>query len=57
MYTPNITKDSEGSFFALVVRVDYDGEQSVVNGFSRHYKTKKAALKSANSFIKKLNSY
>tara|TARA_R100000935_G_scaffold17893_1_gene34689 strand:+ start:507 stop:680 length:174 start_codon:yes stop_codon:yes gene_type:complete len=57
MYKPNITKNSEGSFFALVVRVDYDGEENVVNGFSRHYKTKKAALKSANTFIKKINSY
>lgn len=56
MYTPNITKNSDGSFYALVVRVDYDGERQVVHGFSRHFKTEKGALKSVNAFITKLNA-
>ena len=57
MYTPNITKNSDGSFYALVIRIDNDGERNVVHGFSRHFKTEKRASKSANAFIAKLNAY
>ena len=56
MYTTNITKDSDGTFYALVIRTDYDGETQVVHGFSRHFKTEKGALKSANTFIAKMNA-
>ena len=54
MYTPEIIKNPDGSFFALVVRVEPDGGNVVVRGYkSRHFKTQKAALKSTKDYIKK----
>ena len=52
-YEPRITKDSEGSFYALVVRIDRDGEESVIHGYKgRHFASHKAALKSTTRYIK-----
>lgn len=51
-YEPRIRKQDD-SFHALVVRIDYDGEENVVHGFGGFYKTKKAALRFANQFIAK----
>lgn len=56
MYISNITKDLEGRFFALVVRKDDDGEifvQASYNG--RYFKTEKAAIKSTDKHIAKMN--
>ena len=54
MYAPEIIKNPDGSFFALVVRVDPDGKSVVIRGYkSRHFKTQKAALKSTKDYIKK----
>ena len=53
-YSPAITKNSEGSFYALIVRIDCDGEKQVIHGYNgRHFKTEKAALKSTNTYISK----
>jgi hypothetical protein len=52
-YQPRISKNADGAFYALVVRVEYDGEENVVSGFGRHFKTLKAAEKSASNFIAK----
>lgn len=53
-YSPAITKNSEGSFYALIVRTDYDNEKQVIHGYTgRHFKTEKAALKSTNTYISK----
>lgn len=52
-YEPRITQDGTGEFYALVVRVDYDGSENVCHGFSGYYKTKKSALRYANQFIAK----
>lgn len=42
------------SFFAQVVRVDYDGEEQVVDTFkSRHFASMKAAEKSTAVYIAK----
>ena len=54
MYKANISKNSEGSFFALIVRIDSDGESNVIHGYaSRHFKTEKAAIKSTSNHIAK----
>ena len=54
MYAPEIIKNPDGSFFALIVRVDPDGESFVIRGYkSRHFKTQKAALRSTKDYIKK----
>jgi len=54
MYTPAITKNSEGSFYALIVRVDNDGEKNVIHSYKgRHFKTEKAALRSTSKYISK----
>jgi demethoxyubiquinone hydroxylase (CLK1/Coq7/Cat5 family) len=53
-YQPAITKNNDGSFFALVIRIDADGEENVIHGYKgRHFKTEKAALKSTNTHIAK----
>jgi len=55
-YKAKITRDSEGRFFALVVRVDFDGQESVTNDYQcRHFKTEAAALRSTDRYIAKTN--
>ena len=49
-----ITKNAYGEFYALIVRVDFDGEKNVIHGYKgRHFKTEKSALKSTTNFINK----
>ena len=53
-YQANITKNNEGTFYALVVRVDSDGYQNVINHYTgRYFKTMKAAEKSTSNYIAK----
>lgn len=54
-YQPRITKSSDGEFYALIVRIDRDGQESVIHGYKgRHFKTLKAAEKSTSTYISKL---
>ena len=58
-YKPVINETGEDQFYALIVRVDNDGEENVIHGYKgRYFKTRKAAEKSTNNYIKKweLNS-
>ena len=49
-----ITK-SNGDFYAFIVRIDRDGQESVINGYNgRHFKTIKAAQKSTSAYIAKM---
>ena len=49
-----ISKNSEGSFYALIVRIDNDGEQNVIHGYKgRHFKSEKAAQRSTEKYIAK----
>ena len=51
----NITKTADGSFYALIVRIDKDGEKNVIHGYKgRHFSTMKAAQKSTDAYMKKL---
>jgi hypothetical protein len=53
-YQANITKNNEGSFYALVVRIDSDGYQNVIGHYQgRYFKTEKAAIKSTSNYISK----
>lgn len=53
-YQPRITKTTEG-FYALIVRVDGDGQESVIHGYKgRYFKTQKAAEKSTAAYISKI---
>lgn len=53
-YQANITEDNEGSFYALIVRIDRDGESNVIHGYKgRHFKTKKAAIRSTSKYLAK----
>jgi len=57
MYKSAITKNADNRFFALVVRVDYDGEEFVCSTYTgRHFKTEKAAIKSTSAYIAKLEA-
>ena len=53
-YQPRITKDGTGEFYALVVRIDSDGEENVCHGFRGHYKTSKGADRACARFIAKM---
>ena len=54
MYEANITKSQDGSFYALVVRVEEDGYKVVLNSYKgRYFKTLKGAEKSTANYIAK----
>ena len=53
-HEPRITGNEDNGFFALVVRIDRDGEENVCRGFGKHYSTKKGAEKGAAGFINKI---
>lgn len=54
MYESRIRENKETGFYALIVRIDRDGEERVIHGYKgRHFKTLKAAQKSTNDYIKK----
>jgi len=51
-----IRKNADGHFYALIVRIDRDGEENVINGYEgRHFKTLKAAEKSTSNYIAKMS--
>jgi hypothetical protein len=53
-YQARIRENADGDFYALIVRIDRDGEESVIHGYrGRHFKTLKAAQKSTANYIKK----
>ena len=54
-YEPRITCDATGSFYALIVRIDHDGETSVIHGYKgRYFSSMKAAIKSTSTYIAKI---
>ena len=54
-YQDRTTESADGDFYALVVRVDKDGQESVIHGYKgRHFATRKAAEKSTAAHIAKL---
>lgn len=51
----NIRKDVNGGFYALIVRIDADGQESVIHGYKgRHFATLNAAEKSTNAYLAKI---
>jgi predicted deacetylase len=54
-YQSRITKSADGSFYALIVRVDRDGYENVIHGYKgRHFATVKAAEKSTAAYMAKI---
>jgi hypothetical protein len=54
-YQARITKTADGSFYALIVRIDRDGEENVIHGYKgRHFATVKAAQKSTDAYLAKI---
>lgn len=54
-YQPRINKEADGYFFALIVRVDSDGDERVIHGYKgRHFKTLAAAERSTARHIAKV---
>ena len=50
-----VTGNSDTGFYALIVRIDYDGSENVIYGYKgRHFSTRAAALKSTSRYIEKL---
>ena len=54
-YEPRIKQTADGSFYALIVRIDRDGESNVIHGYKgRHFSTMKLAEKSTANYLKKI---
>jgi len=55
-YEPRISKEADGGFYAIVVRIDSNDcmNEYLCHGFGKHYKTKKMALKQANKYIERI---
>lgn len=50
-----ITETSEGRFYTVIVRIDRDGQESVIRGYdARSFATRKAAEKSTSDYIAKM---
>ena len=50
-----IIRENDGLFFALIVRIDRDGEENVIHGYKgRHFSAMKAAEKSTANYIAKI---
>lgn len=52
-YQPKFNKYSDGSVYAFIVRIDRDGQENVLHGFARHFKSLAAAEKSASNYMAK----
>lgn len=53
-YKAKVSGNIENGFYAMVVRVENDGELCEIGHYkARHFKTEKAALKSCNTYIEK----
>ena len=56
-YQARITETADGSFYAMVVRVDDDGYVNVIGHYkARHFKTRATAEKSTATYIAKLDA-
>jgi|AJXC01.1.fsa_nt_gi hypothetical protein len=55
-HEPRVSGTIENGFYALIVRIDRDGEENVINGFARHYKTRKAGERAAAKYIAKMEA-
>lgn len=52
MYQAKILANDFNEFYAMIVRIDNDGEQSVIHGYKgRSFKTLKAAERSTSNYI------
>ena len=56
-YEPRISQERDGEFYALIVSIDdYDGQEYVIHTYKgRHFKTKRAALRSTDKHIALIN--
>ena len=53
-YKSAITETGDNQFYVLIVRVDTDGEESVIHGYKgRYMKSRAAAEKSTDNYINK----
>lgn len=52
-HQPRFNKYSDGSVYAFIVRIDRDGQENVIHGFARHFKSLAAAEKSASNYMAK----
>ncbi len=52
-----ISKESDGRFYALIVRIDRDGEEHVIRGFKGfQYKTRENAEKAIAKYLRRMES-
>ena len=54
-YQPRFSSEADGGIYAVIVRVDQDGSENVIHGFSRHYRSLKIAEHQADHYITKNN--
>ena len=51
-YESRIRKQ-DNEYYALIVRIDSDGEENVIHGYARWLKTRKGAERSTMNYMKK----
>jgi len=55
-YESRISRTAPREYYALIVRIDRDGQESVIHGYKgRHFKTLAAAQRSTRKYIDKIN--
>ena len=53
-HAARITASNGSGFYALIVRIDYDGQESVIHGYpGRHFVSRKNAERSIAAHMKK----
>jgi len=56
-YKAKISDNGDGSFYALIVRIDRDDQEQVIRGYDgRFFKSIKAAEKSTAAYIAKISA-
>ncbi len=52
-HEPRITGTEANGFYALIVRIDRDGQENVIHGYARHFATRKNAERSVQRYMQK----
>jgi len=52
-HEPRFTQHKDGSVYALIVRIDRDGQENVIHGYARHLSSLAAAQKSTAAYMAK----
>lgn len=56
-YAARISESADGAYYTYIIRIDRDGDESVIRGYKcRHFATRAAAERSTAKYIAKLGA-